>query len=239
MSVTYRLLHGVIGLGFAGHENEPEIAESLVRRIQAGDAQAEEDLVKRYSSGLLSLLRYRSNDPVLSDDLHQETLLLVIGKIREHKIGEPAKLAGYIRRVSRNLMIGAYRKRERLSETPPVASSLISPGSDPSAQLESNEESLVVRAVLAELKIPRDREILYRFYVAEEDKAQILSLFDIDALHFNRVLHRARQRFAQLWEKRQRATEAAAQRTATQVLMVLSFIPFCLAIVRLKSMDFL
>ncbi len=46
----------------------------------------------------------------------------------------------------------------------------------------------------------RDRQILYRFYIAEEDKERICADLDLSSLHFNRVLFRARQRFKDLLE---------------------------------------
>ena len=41
----------------------------------------------------------------------------------------------------------------------------------------------------------RDREILRRFYVEEEDKDSICKDLKIDGTHFNRVLFRAKARF--------------------------------------------
>jgi RNA polymerase sigma-70 factor (ECF subfamily) len=51
-----------------------------------------------------------------------------------------------------------------------------------------------VQEILADLKKERDREILQRFYVREEDKASICHRLGVDSVHFNRVLYRARQR---------------------------------------------
>ena len=44
----------------------------------------------------------------------------------------------------------------------------------------------------------RDREILLRFYIAEEDKDRIAADYGLSSLQFNRVLHRARQRYKEL-----------------------------------------
>lgn len=228
-------------MNFAEDDNEARIAEDLVGRIQAGDSQAEETLVKRYSYGLLTLLRHRTNDPDLSDDLHQETLLLVIRKIRENKIGEPAKLAGYIHRVCRNLLIETYRKRTRRGEAPASSPDrLPSAELDPSLRYEKKDEVRLVRMVLAELKIPRDREILYRFYLAEQGKEEILAILGIDSLHFNRVLHRARRRFSQLWEKRRpNHQESSTGRATAQVFILIWLLLLYAAITRLESTDFL
>ena len=56
----------------------------------------------------------------------------------------------------------------------------------------------IVRELLQELKMPRDREILLRFYVQEADKEEICSELDVSPEHFNRVLFRAKNRFRKL-----------------------------------------
>jgi RNA polymerase sigma-70 factor (ECF subfamily) len=68
-------------------------------------------------------------------------------------------------------------------------------------QLLQQEQAALVRAVLGALDSDRDREILFRFYLAEDDKARICRDLGLTALHFNRVLFRARERFGQLYRK--------------------------------------
>ena len=59
-----------------------------------------------------------------------------------------------------------------------------------------------MRRVLEELSTARDREILFRFYVAEEDKEEIAADHGLTSLQFNRVLHRARERYRALYVER-------------------------------------
>jgi RNA polymerase sigma-70 factor (ECF subfamily) len=51
---------------------------------------------------------------------------------------------------------------------------------------------------MEQLAQPRDREILHRFYLLEEDKSVICSALDLSAAHFDRVLYRAKQRMREL-----------------------------------------
>jgi RNA polymerase sigma-70 factor (ECF subfamily) len=55
-----------------------------------------------------------------------------------------------------------------------------------------------VRRVLQDLNSPRDREILVRFYLQEEDKSSICRDLALDADQFDKVLHRARGRLKEL-----------------------------------------
>src|SRR5690349_17154162 len=77
----------------------------LVRRIEAGDRDAEAELVARFSHGLLLMLRQLCRNPALADDLHQETLALVLQKVRRGEVREPERLAAFIRSTARNLFI--------------------------------------------------------------------------------------------------------------------------------------
>jgi len=56
--------------------------------------------------------------------------------------------------------------------------------------------------VIGELDGDRDRELLFRFYIAEEDKERLCEELGLTSLHFNRVLFRARQRYKELYERR-------------------------------------
>ena len=76
-----------------------------------------------------------------------------------------------------------------------------------STLLES-ENAALVRRVIRELGNERDREILLRFYIAEEDKDRIAADHGLTSLQFNRVLHRARQRYKELFLERTRGQRA-------------------------------
>jgi RNA polymerase sigma-70 factor (ECF subfamily) len=43
--------------------------------------------------------------------------------------------------------------------------------------------------------------VLFRFYVVEDDKDRICADLGLTSLHFNRVLHRARERYRELYER--------------------------------------
>ena len=64
----------------------------------------------------------------------------------------------------------------------------------------------LVRKLLDELPVQRDREILVKTYLQDEDKSEICEALGVDSAHYNRVLFRAKQRFREL------LTTAASQR---------------------------
>ena len=175
----------------------------LASRIAAGDLTAEEELVRRYSRGVSVLLRRATGDRMLAEDLHQETFRLCLDKIRRGELREPEKLSGFICNIARNLAVESFRRASRMGKRVGIeaAESLADSRSSQFSQLLEAEKAKVVRQVLRELHPPRDREVLYRFYVAEEDKARICEDLGLSSLHFNRVLYRARERYRELYQK--------------------------------------
>jgi RNA polymerase sigma-70 factor (ECF subfamily) len=178
----------------------------LVERVRAGELAAEAELVERFSHGLLLMLRRLTQNPALADDLHQETLALVIEKIRRGEVREPERLAGFIRSTARNLFIADRRKeaREDGDEPKPAVSAVSSLSDHRNAALDrvlAEEETRQVRTLLGELRYERDRQLLIRFYLADDSKEEICKNLEIEPDRFNQVLHRARERLRELWER--------------------------------------
>jgi RNA polymerase sigma-70 factor (ECF subfamily) len=183
----------------------------LVRRIQAGEAAAESELVARFSRGLLLMLRRLVQNPALADDLHQETLALVIQKIRRGEVREPEKLTGFLRSTARNLFIADRRKEARyraLDDGEEEGSRpLADRGPAPLERVLAEEEARQVQKLLSELRFERDRQLLLRFYLSDDSKEELCADLEIEPERFNKVLFHARERLRELWEraeKRQR-----------------------------------
>lgn len=179
---------------------ESDVARDLVRRIRAGESEAENDLVRRYERGVKYKLRSMARDPALAEDLAQDTFRIVLERVRDRGLEEPEKLAGFLLRTARNLFVADYRKKSRRGEnldTPePETEGRSSPGQ--LRRVLADEQADAVRRLLGEMGTPRDRQILFRFYLADEDKEDICADLGLSSLHFNRVLYRARERFRDL-----------------------------------------
>jgi RNA polymerase sigma-70 factor (ECF subfamily) len=174
--------------------------EDLVRRIRAGDREAEEQLVCRYRRGVTFILSSARRDAPAIDDLFQETFRIAIDKIRSGALREPAGLSGFICSLARNLTIQHFR-RSAAHRTSDLAEekALASPDPDALEDVLRVERSAVVRRVLSEMASERDRRILFRFYIAEDEKDEICRDLDLTSMHFNRVLFRARERYRTLY----------------------------------------
>ena len=184
-------------------ESTPPESE-LVSRLQQGDSEAGGLLLKRLSPGIRFLLRQRLRDPAAVEDLTQDTLRIVFEKAKSGEIREPKRINGFVLSVVKNLAANHHRRSYSQPETPTDLHSerLIDESPSPLNSLEKLRAAECVRQIIAELPKIRDRQILVRHYISEDDKGQICSDLGLSALHFNRVLFRARQRFKELYLKR-------------------------------------
>jgi RNA polymerase sigma-70 factor (ECF subfamily) len=180
----------------------PEATSELVRKIQAGDPAAESELISRYGRGVTILIRRASSDTSAVDDLFQQTFQIALEKIRGGDVREPERLSGFICSLARNLVIDHFRRVAAHRFTSLVeGTQAADPSPGPLEDLLKVERASIVRSVLSELPSERDREILFRFYIAEDEKDSICRDLVLTSLHFNRVLFRARERYRELYEE--------------------------------------
>lgn len=189
------------------HALEAQISTELVKRIGEGDRRAEDELVRRYQRGLIYLLKRRTRDPQLALDLAQDTLRIAIEKLRKSPIDQVERVAGYLHATALNLATADDRKNKRRATTADydavAAAADDAPG--PFDHVSTEQVQRIVRKLLGELPVQRDREILIRTYLEDEDKSSICVALGVDSAHYNRVLFRAKQRLREL------LTSAASQ----------------------------
>jgi len=178
-------------------------AADLVSRILAGDGQAEAELVERYSRGVTFVISRETGGASAADDLYQEAFRIALEKIRRGDLREPEKLSGFVLGIARNLVIDYFRRAARQESLTEIdeAAPLSHPAPSQLDELLRKEQAALVRRVIDELPSERDRQALFRFYIAEEEKESICADLGLTGVHFNRVLHRARERYRELYEK--------------------------------------
>lgn len=182
---------------------ESSSAADLVARIQQRDPQAEGALVERYGRAVRVMLKQLLRAQPQAEDLFQETFRLALEKIRSGAVREPAALPRFVTSLARNLAINHFRieTRRRTDADSEAVAEISHAAPEQLDRLLLAEKAALVRRLIAELPTDRDRQVLYRFYIGEEEKAKICADLELDSLHFNRVLHRARQRYRQLYER--------------------------------------
>ena len=175
-----------------------------VRRIIAGDADAEAELARRYQDGIVVIIGRIVHNDAVTEDLSQETFRIALEKIRKGDVRDPERVSGFICGVARNLAIDYVRKMRRTvnQEDDSGVEEISDPQPGPYERLWRKERAQLVRDMIDELEVERDREVLSRYYLAEEDKGQICADLGLSSQQFNTVISRALKRYKKLYLKR-------------------------------------
>jgi len=131
-----------------------------------------------------------------AEDVHQETFAIVLRRLRRKPLEDPELLPSFIRQTARNLLMVANRRRRRRLETEVDETTLekfIDPSPGQLVRVLREEEGALVRRAIAGVRPVRYRQLLSRFYLEEEAKERICEDMGLTAVHFNRVLFRARR----------------------------------------------
>jgi RNA polymerase sigma-70 factor (ECF subfamily) len=155
----------------------------------------EEDYV-----GLRLLLTRRTGDYQLACDLLHDAVCITWEKWCAGQIQRPEQIAGYIFQVAMNVL---YNRRRIVGDRPERRATLeqldreriAAPATD-----SADEEKIAAKLkdLIQEMRSQRDRAVLVRFYLKEEDKELICRDLQLDARQFDRILYRARQRLREL-----------------------------------------
>lgn len=164
------------------------------------DPDQERELVERLRPGLRAILRKRMPDSLLVEDLLQEGLMLIVENWRLGEISDFPQQILFAHATAVHLASNALRSEDRrlrlMSDFTQQPQSLLAPS--PETGLLREDVLMVVRAAVRALGTTRDRELLLRYYVHEQSKAEICEALDLEVRHFDRVLHRARGRLREL-----------------------------------------
>ena len=170
-------------------------------RIRAGSREAEAVLVQRLQPGLrLVLQRATGGNLELARELCQETLVILLKRLRAVGLTDPSELPAFAAQTARNLAIAHYRKegRRRTEANIEAIESVSDPSRGQPEQVAASRLCAIVHRLLGELPTDRDRMVLKRYYLHEEPKADICRDLEMSDLAFNQVLFRARNRFRDL-----------------------------------------
>lgn len=162
--------------------------------------------ILRNMAGLRAQLARVAGSAELASDLLQDAVVTALQKLNAGEITDPQHLDGYIYRVALNHLRNHRRKdRSHTVDSQGVATALGLGESEthrPTESLEADQWAEVVKRLLQEVSPVRDRVLLVRFYLQEETKEELCREFGLTEQHFNRVIHRARDRFRELLRRR-------------------------------------
>jgi len=175
----------------------------LVERIKRNDTAALEDLYKTFSRGVRFYLCRQLGPQELDDKIH-DTFLIVVQAIQRGDLREPERLMGFVRTVVRRQVAShiesAVSTRREIVDVD-GATNIFDADHSPEEKAMAQQRIGIMHEVLEEI-IPRDREILKRFYIQEQPQEQICRELGLSETQFRLLKSRAKARFGEIGRRR-------------------------------------
>jgi len=173
----------------------PFFDADYIRRLAACDQQTEQHFTAHFTDLLKVKLRFRIRSPQAMEDVQQETFLRIFRNLRKNPdaIEHPERLGAYVNAVCNNVLLELFRLEGRFrnwDDTADPADERVNIDGD----YVTAEGKKQVVALLQELP-EKDRELLKRVFLDEEDKDEICRTFQVDRNYLRVLLHRAKARF--------------------------------------------
>jgi len=183
--------------------DRPSTTDSTASSSAGGVSKASiESLIARHYTGLRSLISRRTGDPNIAADLVNEAVCTTWEKWQNGQIERPEQIVGYIFQVAINLLRNHRRRAAGRLETRINTGQYeaVAGGEKPAEHGIEDQMAERVKKLIRSMPTERDRLVLVRFYLQEEDKLTICRELGLDSLQFDKVLHRARLRLRGLLE---------------------------------------
>ena len=163
----------------------------------------ETSLIESYRPRLLYFALRRLRDRTLAEEIAQDTLTVVLQALRDNRIEDPSRIAGFIFGVARNLVSKALRKRSIQADAVSDPEQVVAGPwlEDPDAALLLEEQRQQVRDALGQLS-PGDRDILRRAFVAEQSLEEIAAAIGIPNAAVRKRKSRALERLKKIFQER-------------------------------------
>ena len=159
-------------------------------------------LISREYAGLRLLIFQRTRDIHAASDLLNDAICTTWEKWQSGKIAHPEQIAGYVFQVAMNLLRNRRRaageRSDNRADMRLVEQLPAEPVQDPVERGLAGKVLQIVRGMSSQ----RDRALIVRFYLDEEDKESICRDLQLTPDQFTKTLHRARRRLRELLEAR-------------------------------------
>jgi RNA polymerase sigma-70 factor (ECF subfamily) len=173
------------------------------------DPDAEGHLITNFYRPVEVRLRNRLRSPELVQDACQETFLRVLSYFRSGRtLNNPASLPGFVHSVCNNISLEFLRAHTRHPQLDLSVTEPTDPGIGPEGQMATEERRKLVADVLARM-VFKDRLLLRRVFLDEEDKDAICQEFQVDRAYLRVLVHRASIRFRNVASRLRSAHEPA------------------------------
>ncbi|MCS7166852.1 MAG: sigma-70 family RNA polymerase sigma factor [Gemmatales bacterium] len=164
--------------------------EELMAQLQKGRKEALGELIRRYERELYIYLRRFTSDPILAEDIFQNTFLQVLQRAKQYQLGRAVR--PWLYAIATNLAIDALRRSarrqaaslertvesERYETQGSLLQSLRGPSREPFEALEEKERAELVQQALQSLPESLRAVVLLAYFrgLKYQDIADILGI---------------------------------------------------------------
>lgn len=182
--------------------NEIEMIQ-LVVQAQTGDRDAFGKLAEQFEQTVYATVLRRLRNHAEAVEVTQDVFIQAMRKLPQ--LREPARFAGWLRRIAVRMSINrAVRRPNESSRSPEMFGSMTDNTNTPLSDLLKSEEAAEVRGGLDKLR-ELDRQTLIAFYFEGQSLKQMSDAFDSPIGTIKRRLHTARNRLKEMLVEMQSA----------------------------------
>lgn len=172
--------------------------DEYVRRLRAADPVIESHFFDYFHGRLLRMLR-KSVRPDEAEDLCQRVYQIVFTSLRANKgPDDSAKFPGWVFGIAHNVVNEWYR-RPKADSFDPETHVLVSPDDAELRYITKQRVELVRRTIESLDPPPRDREIVTKIFIEEQDREKVGRDYGVDRQYLRVLIHRALMRFKELY----------------------------------------
>ncbi len=175
--------------------------KGYVDRLREGDPRTEEHFYAYFEQILGIMLRARMLTPERIDDVRQETYTRVIAILRrDGGVRQPERFGAFVNSVCKNVL--HENNRDSYRSQPLLDGHLETPDKiiDLESSLITKQTKERVREILEEMS-QKDRDLLRAVFLEEGEKDEICRKFGVDRDYLRVRLHRAKERFKEVYQK--------------------------------------
>jgi RNA polymerase sigma-70 factor, ECF subfamily len=181
-----------------------------IHRLREGDHPTEQHFVAYFQQLLRIKLRARFLPPDKIDDLTQETFIRVIGALRrEGGVRQPERFGAFVNSICNNVVFERHRSSAKDQPLEDAHLEIADKALDPEKVMASKQVREQVRNILKDMP-PRDRDLLRAIFLEEKEKDEVCKEFGVDRNYLRVCLHRAKERFREVYVKEQPAFMSSA-----------------------------
>jgi RNA polymerase sigma-70 factor, ECF subfamily len=173
-------------------------AETIVKLIQANDPRGEELLYAVFTRGL-RYLAIRKVGYEQADECVHDTFIALAKKIREGALREPAALLKYARTILERMIVDIHLERRKWRADVDFDYLALTRADDaptPEKAYETTTKTEVMKRALQQLR-PKEREILVRFYLEEQDQEKIRREMNLTHTQYRLLKSRSKSKLEQ------------------------------------------